>query len=143
MKLANPTGKTLEELQSGLSVLYPGTKIRKAFLGIGPNNLVVPVSGGLKHVIRPIKKNTLLVADFIPPVLIIIGALFASVLIISVIFTLIIGAPVIGGFGGVGFVLIFLAIKAIYKSANKEKFDRFYTDLNAAMTHSSQPGSIF
>ncbi|SDC33818.1 hypothetical protein [Niabella drilacis] len=143
MKIANPTGKTLESLFDHLLPHYPGAKIRKAVFNLfGPQHLILP-SGNMKHIVRPVKNNTLIITDFIPPVLITIAALVASVLIISLIFTLILGVPVIGGVGGLGFILLFLLIKALYKSANKQKFEQFHTDLNMALAGSSQPGSIF
>jgi|GEM_PF-3111204 len=143
MKIANPTGKTLEMLQESLSLHYPDAKIKKAVFNLfGPRNLIIP-SGGMKHIVRPVKSNTIIVTDFIPPVLITIVALIASVVIISLIFTLILGVPVIGGVGGVGFILIFLLIKSLYKNSNKQKFEKFHTDLNLALAGSSQPGSIF
>ncbi|MCD2422936.1 hypothetical protein LQ567_09200 [Niabella pedocola] len=38
----------------------------------------------MKHVIRPAKNNTVLVTDFIPPILITIVALLASIVVVSV-----------------------------------------------------------
>ncbi len=143
MKFTNPTGRTLTEIQNNLSFHYPNIKIRKAFFNaFGPQHLLVP-SGAMKHVIRPAKNNTVLVTDFIPPILITIVALLASIVVVSVTLTWLLKVPVFGGAGGLGFVLLFLLIKAIYKSANKEKFDKFHTDLELALTRSNQPGSIF
>ncbi|MCF3109091.1 hypothetical protein LL912_09910 [Niabella sp. CC-SYL272] len=143
MKFTNPTGRTLTEIQSNLSFHYPNIKTRKAFFNaFGPQHLLVP-SGAVKHVIRPTKNNTVLVTDFIPPVFITLAALLVSIIVVSLILTLLLKVPVFGGAGGLGFILIFLLIKAIYKSANKEKFEKFHTDLELALTSSNQPGSIF
>ncbi|MGJ7033348.1 hypothetical protein [Niabella hirudinis] len=142
MIIANPTGKTLEVLLDHLLPYYPNAKIKKAVFNLfGPQSLVLP-SGSMKHIVRPVKNNTLIITDFIPPVLITIAALVASILIISLIFA-ILGVPVIGGVGGLGFILMFLLIKALYKSVNKQKFEKFHTNLNLAMAGSSQPGSVF
>ncbi|MBO9618564.1 MAG: hypothetical protein J7539_05950 [Niabella sp.] len=143
MKVPNPTGRTLDELQNNLSAYYPGTRIRKALFNIaGPRQLMVP-SDGMKHIVRSTRNNAQLITDFIPPAVMTIVALIVSVIIISLILTLLLGVPVIGGVGGVGFVLIFLLIKALYKSMNKQRFEKFYSDLNTALIGSTQPGSIF
>ncbi|MBO9593065.1 MAG: hypothetical protein J7599_09150 [Niabella sp.] len=143
MKVTNPTGKTLKEIQDNLSFHYPDVKIKKAFFNaFGPQHLLIP-SGNMKHIVRPAKSNTVLVTDFIPPVLLTIAALLASIVIVSVVFTIILQVPFFGGVGGLGFVLCFLLVKALYKSANKQKFEQFHTDLQLALTRSSQPGSIF
>lgn len=141
MKVANPTGKTLEELLDKLSLHYPGAKIRKPFLGIGPKNLILP-SGNMKHVVRTAKNN--LVTDFVPPVALIVLAVVLGIVLAFV------GAFIVYSMGGrytiggvLWMLLVLLLLKYFYKNSNKEKFEKFHTDLNLALTSSSQPGSIF
>lgn len=143
MKIQNPTAKTLEELKENLSLQYPGAKIRKPFLGIGPRNLILPAKEGLKHVVRPNKANTVLTTDFIPPVLVIILGLVLSVVLVSVFFSIMYGQLVWGIGGGLWIALGVLAVKYIYKAMKKDYFEQFHNDLNMAVTKSQSPDSIF
>ena len=143
MKIDNPTGKTVEELQMRLSGTYPDTKIKNTFFGIGPKNLIVPFEN-FKHVVRPIKKGSVLVVDFMPPVYI---TVLAIVLGIAAAFVMAFIVISMGGnytIGGVlWMVIVLLILKYFFKSKNKEKFDKFYSDLNLALMGSSEPGSLF
>ena len=143
MKIENPTGKTIEELQMRLSGAYPGTVIKKQLFGLGPKYLVAPFEN-FKHIVRPIKKGSVLVVDFMPPVYITILAIILGIAAAFVMAFIVISMGGNYTIGGVLWMLIVLLIlKYFFKSKNKEKFDKFYSDLNLAVMGSSEPGSLF
>lgn len=137
MKIQNPQHKSLPEILSQLAVKYPGAVIKKPFLT--PNTIIAP-KGNFKFLVRD--KNAFLRIDFIPPVLWTIGAIILSMVFISLVLSLIYGQFVFG-FGGVlWMILAILAVKAIFKSRNKNQFDAFYADVQQAV-NSDEQSSIF
>lgn len=144
MKLENTTEKSLEEIMAGLTGYYPEAKIKKPFLGIGPQALILP-AGNIKHILRPLKKdNKVLVADFTPPVGLVIAAVLLGLAGAIVMAVLVFNAGGRFSIGGVLWIVaMLLVLKAFYKSRNKETFDRFYDNVRSVIMGTHNPGSLF
>ena len=128
MNIQNPQGKPLPEVLARLAVKYPGSEIKKPVLT--PETIIAPFSN-YKFLVR--NKKGYLKVDFTPPVLWVIGAVILSAVFLSAILSAIYGQFVFGIGGALWIVLAILVVKAIFKSRNRDQFNKFYTDVREAV----------
>lgn len=138
MKIQNPTAKPLQEIAAQLEQKYPGVIVKKPFLT--PNTIFVPTEN-FKFLVR--ERKSFLVVDFIPPVLVNILSIILSIVLFSGLLSLMFGQFSFGIGGGLWIVLVFLIVKAIFKSTKKEKFEAFYKDVEDAIQGTQSDSRIF
>ena len=139
MQIDNPQKASLQEILPRLQGLYPAAVIKKPW--IGPEIISIPVDN-FRFFIRRRRNNGRLITDFQPPVLWTVLAMLGVVVVVSVLLTVLLRTPVIGGMGWLPIVLGVFVVKAIFKSRNKERFDRFDADVTRA-AQGAEEGSIF